>query len=293
VFVVVLVVGTGLGLYQQFQSAEKWSAQEFRAPVSAQPDSMISVGAPSLKSETRWRAAANSAAPSAVLPSEIASWESEPTYRSPESEAPKESPVVVIPRPATVTQQAEEAYREGVELHQLGRLEEAAGEFEIALSLASHHYAARESLGLTLVALDHFEAASALLEEGLVLKPDHLPFAMLRARLCVEMGAFDEAIEILEAVSLDRFDAEHAAFLAALLQRSNEHDRSIALYSQVLQAEPQRAIWWMGLGISLEASRRSEDALKVYRTARAVGTLGGEPRTFVARRIRALEDQSR
>jgi MSHA biogenesis protein MshN len=287
-----LVIGSGLGFYYQFQKGVSWDAPGTPASVSARPDRVASVVQSNQKNQARALAKKRAAPPLAVQPPAAIRVESESMSGGFESEVSNGSPAV-IDRRDTLAQQVEDAYRDAVNLYQQGRLEESTGQFEIILSWVAEHYAARESLALVLVELGDLEAASSLLDEGLAMDPAHLPFAMLRARLSVEVGAVHEAIEILEAVSLDRFDVDHAAFLAALLQRRNEHSRSIALYSQVLEDEPHHAIWWMGLGISLEASRRFEDALKVYQTARAVGTLTGEPRTFVSRRIRALESQFR
>jgi MSHA biogenesis protein MshM len=289
-FAAVLVIGSGLGFYNQLGSGGSGSAPNSQMPVSAHPSQFPLVLAPDLEIQTRWLSEAIPALPSADKSPASTTVESERSPGGNESVVSSERPAA-LRRLDNVKTQAEDAYRKAVSFYQQGRLEESAGEFEISLSLVTEHHGARESLALILIQLGAIEAAISVLNEGLEIDPAHLPFAMLRARLSVELGAIDEAVGILEAVSLDDFDVDHAAFLAALLQRRNEHDRSIALYSQVLNSNPDRAIWWMGLGISLEAKRRSEDALKIYRTARAVGTLTGEPRAFVSRRIRTLEDE--
>ena len=67
------------------------------------------------------------------------------------------------------------------------------------------------------------------------------------------------------------------------------HAEAAAAYRRVLQIAPKRAVWWMGLGLSLEALGDRARALQAYGRAQRLGTLTGEVRSFVDARVIALQ----
>jgi len=70
-----------------------------------------------------------------------------------------------------------------------------------------------------------------------------------------------------------RGSAEYAAFLAALLQREGKHEEAIGHFRTALRIRPNFRVWWVGLGISLQAANQPEAALDAYRRACAAGNL--------------------
>jgi MSHA biogenesis protein MshN len=54
-----------------------------------------------------------------------------------------------------------------------------------------------------------------------------------------------------------------------------------------LRLNPQNGIWWMGLGISLEAQQRRDDAMVAFQRAKASGSLSGELPAFVDKKLLA------
>jgi MSHA biogenesis protein MshN len=112
---------------------------------------------------------------------------------------------------------------------------------------------------------------------------------MLLARLQVEHGAVVQATATLEK-SLFYADAQadYQAFFAALLQRQNRHKEAITHYQIALQLVPNKGVWLMGYGISLQAMQRNEDAKDAYQRALDSRTLSTELQEFVQQRLKSL-----
>jgi MSHA biogenesis protein MshN len=83
-------------------------------------------------------------------------------------------------------------------------------------------------------------------------------------------------------------DPEYHAFLAGALQRQQRHREAAGEYQQALRAAPGNGVWWMGLGISLQADKRNGEALDAFQRARASGSLNADLQVFVERRIQQL-----
>jgi len=191
--------------------------------------------------------------------------------------------------PPTAGQLAERAYREALRLEGRGQQEAARQRLGEALDRAPGHRGARLALATLLARRGELGEAKQLLAAGLEAEPRHAAFAKLQARILVAMDAVGQAVALLERAAPPLpADPDHHAFLAALYQRQGRHDRAARLYGQVLQLAPRRATWWMGLGISLEAAGRPEQALAAYRGTQRVGGLDPTSRRFVEERIEGL-----
>jgi MSHA biogenesis protein MshN len=133
------------------------------------------------------------------------------------------------------------------------------------------------------------EDAVRIARDGLGLDLHQAGLAMILARLQLEKGDLHPAIETLQRTL--PFAADHAdyqAFLAALLQRDGKHKQAIEHYLQALQKAPQNGVWWMGLGISLQADQRLAEAREAFLRAKATSALSPELLAFVDTRLGQL-----
>jgi MSHA biogenesis protein MshN len=214
------------------------------------------------------------------------------------AEAAKPGSALPLPPPAankemkiiSPQQQAEREYYKAGLLTQQGRLKDAAEGYTAALQLYPAYDRARESLAAVLVANKLNADAEKVLEEGLALNPKQTHFAMLLARLQVERNALPAALQTLEkALPFADQQADYHAFMAALLQRQSRHAEAITHYQTALQLSPNSGVWLMGLGISLQATQRKEDARYVYKRAIDSHSLSPELQAFVEQRLEAIK----
>jgi MSHA biogenesis protein MshN len=106
---------------------------------------------------------------------------------------------------------------------------------------------------------------------------------MLLARLQIERGG--GGIETLaRSLPYAGGNGEYQAFLAGALQRQGRHTEAVEQYQTALRGAPGNGVWWMGLGISLQANQRDADAQAAFRRAQAAGSL----QAFVERKLQQL-----
>ena len=187
-------------------------------------------------------------------------------------------------------QRAENEYRKSTHLLQQGKTSEAVGSLEQALQLDPLHAGARQALIGLFLEERRQEDAMRLARDGLELDPSQPGLAMILARLQLEKGELRTAIATLERTlphAVERSD--YQAFLAALLQRDERHKQAAEHYLLALQKTPQSGVWWMGLGISLQAEQRTAEAQEAFRRAKSTNSLTPELLAFVEARLSQLQ----
>lgn len=192
-------------------------------------------------------------------------------------------------RELTPQQRAENEYRRAATLIQQGKVAESFAPLELALELDGRHAAARQTLIGILLEAGRSDEALRIARDGIAREPAQPNLAIIAARLQVEKGELRSAIETLERTlphAADRSD--YHAFLAALLQRDLRHKEATAQYLAALRNAPQNGVWWMGLGISLQADNHAADAREAFNRARATNALSPELSEFVEARLKQL-----
>jgi MSHA biogenesis protein MshN len=191
---------------------------------------------------------------------------------------------------STPAQLAESAYRKALLAEQQGRRVEMVNGLEQALLHDPRHIAARLALVGELTSSGRRDDAMRIARYGLGFDPNQSVLAMALARLQVEKGELRPAIATLEQGlpgSVDR--ADYRAFLAALLQRDGKHKQAVEHYRVAVQGAPQNGIWWVGLGISLQADNNLSAAQDAFRKAKATNALSADMLAFVEAQLEQLK----
>ncbi len=189
----------------------------------------------------------------------------------------------------SVQQQADNEFRRASGLMQQGRINEAIAGYEAALQLDAGHDTARQAMLGLLLENKRNADAERVLQDGLKHNPKHNGFAMLLARLQVERNELALALDTLQKTLPYAYQqADYQAFIAALLQRQNRHNEAILRYQIALQLSPNSGVWLMGLGISLQAVQRNEEARDAFKRAIESRTLSAELQAFVEQRLKEL-----
>lgn len=206
--------------------------------------------------------------------------------------APAEPEFVRQAAPLTPHQRAANLCRDGIAALQQGRLQEAEISLRTALSIEPGHIVARDMLLRLLTMQGRQTEIAAVLAEGTKALPEHLAYRERYARLLIERGALSEAREeLLREPRPAVTDAPGMyAMLAALYQRQEQYAAAALTYRGLLAVEPQKALWWMGLGIALERTSSVEEARQAYRQALSRGGLSAGLQDYIRQRLAVLDN---
>jgi len=195
----------------------------------------------------------------------------------------------IRPSASTPAMQVERLLAEAKTLYSRREFRQADEKVEGILKQQPLHIEARLLYTSALISRGNTGNAMQVLAEGLQLNPGISEWARVYARLLVDQGQTVQAVEVL-TYGLPQIsqDQDYYAFYAALLQGLARHDEAAEFYRALLGEQPENRLWWMGLGISLDALNNSGDAVYAYSRALEGDTLNNELRQYVLQQSERL-----
>ena len=201
--------------------------------------------------------------------------------------APAASERIIDGKQVTAQQRVENEYRRALAQLQDGRVSDAMLALQQTLQLDPRHQGARETLVRLLLEAQRPNEAARQLQLSLALDPKQPAQAMMLARLQLDKtngGA--AALETLtRSLPYATDNGEYHAFLAGVLQREQRYREASEHYQQALQTAPDNSVWWMGLGIALQADNHPTQARQAFERAKGLQTLSPQLQAFVERKL--------
>ncbi|MDN2697717.1 tetratricopeptide repeat protein [Janthinobacterium sp. SUN073] len=260
------------------------------APVSAP------VAAPALVSTAPVAPEPVLQAREAVAPAKLRAAEMRRITQQPARPAP--APVVKTAVPAaserildgkqvTPQQRVENDYRRALGQLQDGRVSEALAGLQQTLQLDPRHQGARETLVRLLLEAQRPDEAARQLQLSLALDPKQPAQAMMLARLQLDKanGGAAALDTLTRSLPYAADNGEYRAFLAGVLQREQRYREAAEHYQLALQTAPDNSVWWMGLGIALQADNHPAQARQAFERAKGLQTLSPQLQAFVERKL--------
>ncbi|MBB5368633.1 MULTISPECIES: lipopolysaccharide assembly protein LapB [unclassified Janthinobacterium] len=192
---------------------------------------------------------------------------------------------IIEGKQVTPQQRVENEYRRALGYLQDGRVAEAMAGLQHTLQLDPRHQGARETLIRLLLEAQRPDDAVRQLQLSLGLDPKQPAQAMMLARLQLDKNASAALDTLMRSLPYAADNGEYRAFLAGVLQRQQRYHDAAEQYELALQGAPDNSVWWMGLGIALQADNHPDQARQAYERAKGLQTLSPQLQAFVERKL--------
>ena len=191
----------------------------------------------------------------------------------------------------TPKQLAQKRFTLASEAERDGKLKDAISYYEQTLGFDPSMHEARKQLAALHYGQGQLAKASEVLQQGMLLFPQQLDFALLLARVQQASGQADLALVTLANIP-DTHPLARQKWMAQsdLAQKLGQFSLSEQAYRQLLQQEPQQAKWWMGLAYALDSQQQFPQARQAYRTALGHRGLSAQASAFIEQRLTQLGD---
>jgi MSHA biogenesis protein MshN len=190
-------------------------------------------------------------------------------------------------------QQSDNFYLQAISLLQQSRAAEAQQALRKSLGANSANHSARQLMANLLADSGNDSEAEALLHEGLKFAPKHSGFNLALAHLQFTQGQKEEAISTMEqGLASAGDDADYHAFFAGLLQNLGRYPEAIQHYITALRSNPAMPNWLIGVGVSLQATDKKNDAAEAFQRAIDTGELSSEVVQFAEQQLKVLRQSN-
>lgn len=160
--------------------------------------------------------------------------------------------------------------------------------------IKSNRYAhqSRETYAKLLMSAGRVNDASALIDGGLELAPNHAGFKKVKARLLMAAGDIGEAVEILISRAPDvAADAEYHDLLATAQLSSRDYSGAVISYRGLVQHDQTQGKWWYGFAAAHDQLGNAAEARQAYSRAIQYPNLSANLRRRSQERLGVLNTQ--
>ena len=201
--------------------------------------------------------------------------------------APATSERILGGKQITPQQRVENDYRRALGQLQDGRVSDALAGLQQTLQLDPRHQGARETLVRLLLEAQRPDEAARQLQLSLALDPKQPAQAMMLARLQLDKanGGAAALDTLTRSLPYAADNGDYRAFLAGVLQREQRYREAAEQYQLALQTAPDNSVWWMGLGIAMQADNHPAQARQAFERAKGLQTLSPQLQAFVERKL--------
>ena len=158
---------------------------------------------------------------------------------------------------------------------------------EEILLLEPNHKAARKQLAALWFGRQSYQAALNLLSQGIALSPQDSEYHLMQARIYLSQGQGDNALQTLKVLA-DSSNVEYQALLANTAQQQGQFNSAITAYRHLVNLQENKGRWWLGLAIAFDSDSQFIKAEQAYQMAIDQQNLSASAAGFARKRITEL-----
>ena len=167
------------------------------------------------------------------------------------------------------------------------QLPQAEALLEDILLLKPEHEQGRKQLAALWFGREAYQAAINVLAQGIAIAPDNLEFRLMQAKIYSARGLNEKAYQVLQGAA-GNDNPDYLAARANAAQQTGRYQQASELYRQLTRLQPGLSRWWLGLGVAYDSNSQFDLAVSAYRDALQAGNLSMSSSQFARQRLQQL-----
>jgi len=189
----------------------------------------------------------------------------------------------------TPQDQIVEMYQAALAFIAQNQLSAAIEKLRSVILLAPDYQDARVTLATVYLENNAVADALPILSDGLTIQPNNIALTLLFARALAMQGHYHAALHALNGISdVAGNNGTYIDLLASVQESLGYYSEAIPLYRSLLTQDPSNTRWLIGLGMALEHTGQTDEALDIYKKSNGMGLLPPGLQAYVTSRIHDL-----
>lgn len=195
--------------------------------------------------------------------------------------------VTAAVKPENVT----DLYHQALSLVKVGNLNVAILKLKAVVSASPRFNQARQFLAILLMQTKQYAMADKILDQGLNISPDYIPFVTLKAHSFVNQHQYQMATVFLGQYSPKlAMHPNFYALKASVDELMKNDEEAIFIYKRLIHAFPEKSNWWVGLGAAYQSKGILNKAKTAYTRALSLGGLSPEMQVYIREQMGSLQN---